>query len=107
MGPRIYHVHMKDAYWANSPRRSGVYGGMLPFGDPQRYWDFRSPGRGNIDFEDVIRVLHEVGYRGPLSVEWEDASMDREHGAEESCEYVRGLDFAPNLVPFTDSFRQM
>lgn len=107
LGPRIYHVHMKDAYWSTTPRRSGVYGGLLPFGHPQRFWDFRSPGRGNIDFEDVIRVLHEVGYRGPLSVEWEDASMDREHGAEESCEYVRGLDFAPSEIRFEESFRQV
>ena len=38
-------------------------------------------GRGSIDFEEIIRALNDIGYTGPLSVEWEDGKMDREHGA--------------------------
>jgi sugar phosphate isomerase/epimerase len=34
-----------------APAASGVFGGHLDFGDPRRYWDFRSPGRGRVDFE--------------------------------------------------------
>ncbi|MDA2927255.1 sugar phosphate isomerase/epimerase, partial [Acidobacteria bacterium AH-259-G07] len=82
---RIYHVHMKDVYWSATPRRSGVFGGHLPFGHPDRFWDFRSLGRGSIRFEEVIRALNEIGYQGPLSVEWEDSGMDREHGAAEAA----------------------
>ena len=41
-GPRIFHVHMKDAWFSPVPRRSGVFGGHLPFGDPERNWEFRS-----------------------------------------------------------------
>jgi sugar phosphate isomerase/epimerase len=95
-GNRIYHVHMKDAYWSPTPAKTGVFGGHLPFGDSRRYWDFRSPGRGRIDFEAIIRALNEVGYGGPLSVEFEDPDMDREHGAREACEFVRKLDFIPS-----------
>ena len=33
-------------------------------------------GRGNIDFERIIRALNDVGYKGPLSVEWEDSAIE-------------------------------
>lgn len=94
-GDRIYHVHMKDAHWSVTPTQTGIFGGHLAFGDPRRYWDFRSPGRGRIDFEAIIRALNEVGYPGPLSVEVEDPEMDREDGAREACEFVRRLDLRP------------
>jgi sugar phosphate isomerase/epimerase len=95
-GDRIYHVHMKDVAWSATPAQAGVFGGHLAFGDPRRYWDFRSVGRGRIDFESVIRALNEVGYSGPLSVEFEDPDMDREHGAREGLAFVRDLDFTPS-----------
>jgi hypothetical protein len=43
--------------------------------------------------EQIIRALNQAGYDGPLSVEWSDASMDREHGVEEACKFVKRLDF--------------
>ncbi len=101
---RIYHVHMKDVYFSSTPTTAGVFGGHLNFGDARRHWDFRSLGRGRIDFEAVIRALNEIGYDGPLSVEWEDANMDREHGANEACQFVRQLDFAPSAVAFDAAF---
>lgn len=78
---RIYHVHMKDVSWSSAPTQAGVFGGHTDFGDSRRFWDFRSVGRGNINFDHIIRALNEIGYQGPLSVEWEDSGMDREHGA--------------------------
>jgi sugar phosphate isomerase/epimerase len=101
---RIYHVHMKDVWWAQTPRASGVFGGHLPFGHRDRYWDFRSIGRGNIDFEEVVRGLNRIGYQGPLSVEWEDAGMDREFGASEACDFVKSVDFTPSDVAFDAAF---
>ena len=101
---RIFHVHMKDVYWSSQPAEAGVFGGHLEFGDPRRYWDFRSVGRGSINFEEVIRALNDIGYNGPLSVEWEDARMDREHGATESCAYVKALDFEPSDISFDAAF---
>jgi sugar phosphate isomerase/epimerase len=89
---RIFHVHMKDVWWSSKPTEAGVFGGHLNFGDPRRYWDFRSLGRGSINFEDIIRALNDIGYWGPLSVEWEDGKMDREHGAAESAAFLRRLD---------------
>ncbi|MCP4199308.1 MAG: sugar phosphate isomerase/epimerase [Proteobacteria bacterium] len=101
---RIFHVHMKDVYWSSGPAEAGVFGGHLNFGDSRRFWDFRSVGRGTIDFEEVIRALNDIGYSGPLSIEWEDARMDREHGATESCAFTRKLDFAPAFVAFDAAF---
>ena len=100
---RIFHTHMKDVGWSRTPADSGVFGGHLPFGDYRRYWDFRSLGRGNIDFEAIIRTLNHIGYKGPLSVEWEDGAMDRRYGAKEACAFVRRLDFAPCQTGAFDS----
>lgn len=103
---RIFHVHMKDVGWSQVPVTSGVFGGHLSFGDPRRFWEFRSLGRGNINFERIIRALNDIAYQGPLSVEWEDIGMDREHGAAEACGFVRRLDFAPSAVAFDAAFEK-
>ena len=103
---RIYHVHMKDAGWSDVPVEAGVFGGHTEFGAPGRFWDFRSVGRGNIRFEEIIRALNRIGYQGPLSVEWEDSGMDREHGATESCTYVRKIDFPPSEIDFDAAFEE-
>lgn len=50
-----------------------------------------STGRGDIHWEDAFRALEQIGYTGPISVEWEDAGMDRRHGAKEALEFVRSL----------------
>ncbi|MDA7951609.1 MAG: sugar phosphate isomerase/epimerase [Pirellulaceae bacterium] len=102
---RIYHCHIKDAI-TNLNGRNGIVASHLDFGDPRRGWDFRSPGHGGINFEEIIRALNHVGYEGPLSVEWEDCGMDREYGATESCEFVRQLDFSPSNRQFDASFDQ-
>ena len=103
---RIYHVHMKDVWWSSTPTPSGVFGGHLPFGHPDRFWDFRSLGRGRVPLEDIVRVLNRVGYAGPLSVEWEDAGMDREHGAAEALQVLKGLDFPPSDRAFDAAFSE-
>jgi sugar phosphate isomerase/epimerase len=103
-GDRIYHAHMKDVWWADVPGRSGIFGGHLDFGDRDRFWDFRSLGRGQVPFEEVIRALNRVGYSGPLSVEWEDSGMDREHGAAEACSFVRDMDFPGVQDAFDSAF---
>jgi sugar phosphate isomerase/epimerase len=100
---RIYHVHMKDAA-IQLNGRSGILSSHLEFGDPRRGWDFRSLGRGGIDFEEIIRALNQIGYKGPLSVEWEDSGMDREHGAQESCNFTKDVDFETSSRAFDASF---
>jgi sugar phosphate isomerase/epimerase len=85
---RIYHMHVKDAA-RTLDGRSGILASHLNFGDPRRGWDFRSPGRGQVNFEEIARALNHIGYEGPLSVEWEDCGMDREYGAAEAARFVK------------------
>ena len=103
---KIFRVHMKDVWWSDVPTRAGVFGGHLPFGHPDRFWDFRSMGRGKINFEEIIRALNRINYQGPLSVEWEDSGMDREHGAAESLLFVKNSDFRPSDIAFDAAFEK-
>jgi sugar phosphate isomerase/epimerase len=105
-GAYIFHAHVKDAWWGHGNGDVGVFGGHTDFGDTRRYWDFRSPGRGDINFEEVIVALNDVAYQGPLSIEWEDSRMDRFHGGAEACRFTRSLDFAPSNVAFDAAFDQ-
>ncbi|MCP3915130.1 MAG: sugar phosphate isomerase/epimerase [bacterium] len=103
-GERIFNVHMKDVWWSDRPMEAGVFGGHAPFGQNGRFWDFCSMGRGKVDFEGIIRQLNHSGYQGPLTVEWEDPGMHREAGAEESCRFVKDLDFEVSPQAFDAAF---
>jgi sugar phosphate isomerase/epimerase len=86
---RIYHVDCKDTRLRPRNGRAGVLGSHLPWGDPRRGWDFVSTGHGDCPWEDAFRALNSIGYQGPISVEWEDAGMDRRRGAREAVQRVR------------------
>ncbi len=101
---RIYHVHMKDAWWGHGDGTVGVFGGHVTFADPRRQWDFRSLGHGDVNFEEIIVALNDIGYQGPLSVEWEDSRMDREHGAAEAAAFVKKINFKPSAIAFDAQF---
>ena len=86
---RIYHMHVKDAArtlngksghprLAPELRRPAARLG-LPLAGPR-------PGRLR---RHRPRALNEIGYTGPLSVEWEDPGMDREYGAAEAARFVK------------------
>jgi sugar phosphate isomerase/epimerase len=91
---RIYHVHIKDVA-LNLSGKNGILNSYLPAGDARRGWEFRSPGHGGIDWEAVIRALNDIGYDGPLAVEWKDSGMDRDFGALDACKFVKRLNFEP------------
>ena len=100
----IFHVHIKDAWWSRGTGEIGVFGGHSEFGDARRYWDFRSLGRGDIEFEPIIVALNDANYRGPLSIEWEDSRMDRVQGTTEAYSFTRQLDFKPSACAFDAAF---
>ena len=86
--------------------RRSILGSHLNFGEAGRGWDFVSPGHGDVDFEELFRALNRIGYDGPLSVEWEDAGMDREWGAQDAVAFVRRTDFAPSAVAFDAAYER-
>ena len=92
---RIYHVDCKDAKVRVGDGRRGRLSSHLPWADLRRGWDFISTGHGDVPWEDCFRALNAIGYDGPISIEWEDAGMDRLVGAPEALEFVRRLAFDP------------
>jgi sugar phosphate isomerase/epimerase len=102
---RIFHVHIRDAMLTLNGR-TGILGSYLPLGDPRRGWDFRSPGHGGVDWEAVIRALNEVGYAGPLAVDWKDSGMNRDFGAEDACKFVKRLDFEAAKITRQGGFEE-
>jgi sugar phosphate isomerase/epimerase len=103
---RIYHVDCKDTRIRPASGRSGILGSHLPWGDPRRGWDFVSTGHGDIPWEDAFRALASIGYSGPISVEWEDAGMDRLHGGAEAVNYVKSLLWKLPETSFDAAFSQ-
>jgi len=101
---RIYHVDCKDAKKQTGNGRNGRLGSHLPWGDPRRGWDFVSTGRGDVPWEQCFRTLNAIGYEGPISIEWEDAGMDRLVGAPESLAYVRANLFDASDAAFDSAF---
>jgi sugar phosphate isomerase/epimerase len=99
---RVYHVHMKDAA-VTLDGRSGLLGSHIDFGSLKRGWNFRSLGHGDVNFEEIVRVLNDMGYDGPLSVEWEDSGMDRIDGATEAAAFVKRVDFKASDFKFDDA----
>ena len=87
---RIYHVDCKESV-KQLNGRNGRLGSHLAWGDPRRGWDFVSTGHGDVPWEPCFRVLNSIGYSGPISVEWEDAGMDRLVGGPEALAFVRRL----------------
>lgn len=101
---KIMHVHMKDVY-ISSEDSASIIGSHLPFGDPRRRWNFRSIGRGMVNFEDIMRELNFAGYQGPLSIEWEDSGMEREQGAKESFDFINKLRIKPSEFAFDSALK--
>lgn len=102
---RIFHVHVKDAITTLNGK-TGILASHLNFGDARRGWDFRSPGRGSINFEEIIRALNKINYDGPLSIEWEDMGMDRDFGAREACEFTKRMNFTQSARAFDAAFEE-
>ncbi|RKS68534.1 sugar phosphate isomerase/epimerase [Motilibacter peucedani] len=87
---RIYHVDCKESV-KQLNGRNGRLGSHLAWADPRRGWDFVSTGHGDVPWEPCFRMLNAIGYDGPISVEWEDAGMDRLVGGPDALAFVRRL----------------
>lgn len=101
---RIYHVDCKDTKKRLTNGRNGRLGSHLAWGQARRGWDFVSTGHGDVPWESAFRMLNEIDYAGPISIEWEDAGMDRLIGAPEALDYVRKLAFDSPEASFDSAF---
>ena len=97
---KIYDVHLKDTeiLW-HVVRRAGIQ----PV-NHARWWRFRVPGEGSVDWKGFFAVLSEVGYTGAMNIENEDEfyypAYEQGNFSEQ---YKRGFivahDFLKTLVP--------
>jgi sugar phosphate isomerase/epimerase len=101
---RIYHVDCKDVKLAVGNGRNGRLGSHLAWADLRRGWDFVSTGHGDVPWERCFRALNSIGYDGPISVEWEDAGMDRLIGAPSALKFVREHLFDAPTAAFDAAF---
>jgi sugar phosphate isomerase/epimerase len=65
---KIYDVHLKDTEILWHIVRKG---GIQPVNNA-RWWRFRVPGYGSVDWKGFFSVLAEVGYSGAMNIENED-----------------------------------
>jgi sugar phosphate isomerase/epimerase len=97
---KIYDVHLKDTeiLWHILKR-----GGIQPV-NRARWWRFRVPGYGSVDWKGFFSVLSEVGYSGAMNIENEDEFYYPAYQAGNFTEqYKRGFrvahEFLKTLVP--------
>ena len=100
---RIFHMHVKDSK-VRLDGSNSILSSHLNFGDPRRGWDFVSPGRGDVDWDQIMRALNRINYQGPLTIEWEDSGMDREWGAQEALAMIKKQSFPPSGQAFDSAF---
>ena len=97
---KIYDFHLKDLeiLWP-VVRRAGIQ----PL-DNARWWRFRLPGEGIVDWKGLFTVLAEAGYSGALNIENEDQFYYPNYsGADFTEQFKRGFRlahaFLKTLVP--------
>ena len=97
---KIYDVHLKDTeiLWYVVKRA-----GIQPV-NRARWWRFRLPGNGSVDWKGLFGVLAEVGYTGAMNIEHEDEFYYPSYNGSDFTEnYKRGFrvahEFLNTLVP--------
>lgn len=95
-GDRVKHVHLKDTeIQADKLYEMGIAGESFgrTYVCGEGWWRYTIPGEGEVDWNQVIRRLEDVGYDGVLSVEledhyyWQTAELQQE-GLLRAKEYV-------------------
>ena len=100
---RIYHCHIKDTK-THFDGRNGRLSSHLPWNHPHRGWTFVSAGLGDADIDGYLRTLDQIGYTGPVSIEWEDSGMDRLNGAPRALAHTRSHIYTPPTSLFDTHF---
>jgi sugar phosphate isomerase/epimerase len=72
---KIYDVHLKDTEIMWPVLRAG---GIDPV-NGARWWRYRIPGMGLVDWREFFSVLQNVGYAGAMSIEQEDDLYGADH----------------------------
>ena len=103
-GPRIFYAHAKDTelYPEDLYQHGYLHGPNFGRRDlnGRGWWRFTLPGFGVVDWGRYIGGLHEVGYKGVLSVEQEDDAWGFRTDVKRALEGLKIT--ARYLRPFLD-----
>jgi len=93
---KIYDVHLKDTEILWPVLRAG---GINPV-NKARWWRYRIPGMGSIDWREFFSVLQNVGYTGSMSIEQEDPlyGADNNPGPDFSDDFKMGFIMAKRYL---------
>lgn len=72
---RVLHVQAKDIQIDERLRtRYGIFGKTVTRTSPEDvgWWQYRVPGRGQLDWNRIVDVLYQGGFDGTVAVEHED-----------------------------------
>lgn len=89
---RIFHVHAKDALiHRDILAQTGI---LTDFS----WWEYVIPGRGELDWAKLLKLLKEIGYNGTVSLEHEDAAYEGsveavQQGLIAGKTYLEGIGF--------------
>jgi len=92
---KIWDVHLKDCeiLW-HVLRRTGI---NPP--DGSRWWRFRLPGSGQVDWKGFFTVLEEAAYQGAMNIEHEDAFYYPSYAGDNFTEpYMAGFRVAHQFL---------
>ena len=86
---RIYHVDCKDAKVRSATAATAGWARTCRGPTRGAAGTSSRPVTATCPWEACFRMLNTIGYDGPISIEWEDAGMDRLVGAPEALAFVR------------------
>ena len=70
---RIFHTHAKDTeILSDGLYENGIFGSLSDKVSTDGWWQYRLPGLGEIDWQEFVKVLYDIGFDGTLSIEHED-----------------------------------
>lgn len=92
----IYDVHLKDTEILWPVLRAG---GINPV-NGARWWRYRIPGMGSMNWREFFSVLQNVGYSGAMSIEQEDPlyGADNNPGPDFSNDFKTGFIMAKRYL---------
>lgn len=84
--PDVFHMNIEDASITGSLRQAGEAIGYIHFADSNRH----APGRGHLDFPEILRALATIGYDWYITVEILPYP-NPDSAAEDAIQYLRGI----------------
>ncbi len=83
----VYHMNIEDVDIYDSFREAGEHCWFVHLADSNRKW----PGSAHLDFEQIVKVLNEIGYEGYVSMEilpWPDPDTAARSAIESLRRYI-------------------